>query len=106
MRNLVLKFILATLMIAASAAFGVEISNINTLPNPPKTESGAVQKGARFVLKYADGTVSLFEYGSIVETFSEISFSTLPPDDRESLSEGIEFDNLDEVYMLIEDFDG
>lgn len=106
MKNFILKFVLAIMMIAASAVFGVKISQINTSPNPPLPESSSEQRGARFVLKYSDGSVSLFEGENVVETFSEVNFSTLPPNDRESLSQGIEFDNLDEVYMLIEDFDG
>ena len=106
MKNLILKFILAAVMIATSAVFSVKISNINTLPKNFDSSSDSEPKQAKFVLKYTDGTLSLFEGGKIVETFSEVNFSTLPPSDRENLSLGIEFESLDEVYLLIEDFDG
>ena len=106
MKKLILNFLIATLFVLTSAIFGIKISEIKTLPNPTPPDSSKAQNNARFVLKYSGGNVSLFEGDNVVETFSEVNFATLPPADRENLREGIEFDNLDEVYMLIEDFDG
>ena len=106
MKNFVIKLLLAICMIATSVLFGVKIADINTTPNSPENSSSEKMKSARFVLKYSDGVLSLFEGDSVIETFSEVNFSTLPPIDRESLTDGIEFDYLDDVYRIIEDFDG
>ncbi len=102
-----MKYLLATLMIMTSVLFGVRINQENTSKNsdeiiPPSSRPSAV----KFVLKYTDGNISLFEGESIIETFSEINYSVLPYPDQQSLSDGIEFDNINEAYELIEDFDG
>ena len=105
MKNFITKLIIAAMMIATSALFGIKISEIKTLPAPTNPQSSK-ESQTKFVLKYSDGTVTLFDGDNIIETFSEVNFSTLPPSDREILCEGIEFDRIDEVYQLIEDFDG
>ncbi len=102
-----MKILLATLMIMTSVLFGVRVLNV-----PPSKETDEKRElpsnnaSVKFVLKYYDGNVSLFEGDNIIETFGEVNYSTLPFADRESLSNGIEFDSIDEAYDLIEDFDG
>ncbi len=102
-----MKYLLATLMIMTSVLFGVRVLNV-----PPsreadeKREISSNNPSVKFVLKYYDGNVSLFEGDNIIETFGEVNYSTLPYEDRESLNNGIEFNSIDEAYDLIEDFDG
>ena len=102
-----MKYLLATLMIMTSVLFGVQVINS---PSPQeadeKRELSSESSSVKFVLKYHEGSVSLFEGEDIIETFGEVNYSTLPYADRESLENGIEFDTIDEVYELIEDFDG
>ncbi len=102
-----MKYLLATLMIMTSVLFGVKISQENL---PKITNEGedisSRPSAVKFVLKYTDGNVSLFEGENIIETFSEINYSVLPYPDQQSLSDGIEFDTIDQAYELIEDFDG
>lgn len=102
-----MKIILSFMMILTSVLFGVKISQIYLPQNTTSQESTSSRpQSLKFVLKYEDGQVSLFDGDAIIETFSEVNFSTLPSADRESLSEGIIFENLDDAYRLIEDFDG
>lgn len=102
-----MKYLLATLMIMTSVLFGIQVSKT---PAPKeadeKREYSSNSASVKFVLKYYEGNVSLFEGDEIIETFSEINFSTLPFEDRENLSNGIELNSIDEAYNLIEDFDG
>ncbi len=102
-----MKYLLATLMIMTSVLFGVQLTKV---PSPKEADENknvsSNSSSVKFVLKYCDGNVSLFEGDDIIETFGEVNYSTLPYADRESLSNGIEFDTIDEAYDLIEDFDG
>lgn len=102
-----MKYLLATLMIMTSVLFGVQVINS---PSPQeadeKRELSSESPSVKFVLKYHEGSVSLFEGEEIIETFGEVNYSALPYADRESLDNGIVFDTIDEVYELIEDFDG
>ncbi len=103
-----MKYLLATLMIMTSVVFGVEISREKA---PQKTDEQNVSSaeepyGSVLVLKYYDGAVRLFEGDTVIDTFSEINFQTLPSTDRQILSDGIRLSNIAEAYDIIEDFDG
>ncbi len=105
MRKTYIRFVLALTMIATSVLFGIKINNINTSPEAP-SQSSDTSSYEKIVLKINDGLVSLFKGEKILETFSEINFTTLPPADRDMLEEGIELSSIDDAYRLIEDFDG
>lgn len=105
MKKLLLRYILAVMMIITSVLFGVQI---NTESKPPinKPHESRENVSARLVLRYFDGTVSLFEGEQIIETFSQVNISLLPFEDMQELCDGIEISSIDDAYRLIEDFDG
>lgn len=94
-------------MVMTSVLFGVKITS-EYMPGKTDTDPAPSSNSpaVKFVLKYADGAISLFEGDAVIATFSEVNYSTLPYIDQQSLTDGIEFDNIDDVYTLIEDFDG
>lgn len=101
-----MKLLLATMMIMTSVLFGVKMAGEYVHNEEVKGTSSSPAPTVKFVLKYSNGDVMLFEGENVIETFSEVNYSLLPPIDQESLSNGIEFDNLEDAYQLIEDFDG
>ena len=104
MKKIILRYVLATMMVMTSVLFGVKIS----AEKPPENvgEPSRTDESARLVLRYSDGSVSLFEGERIIETFGEVNISLLPYDDRQELCDGIEISSIDDAYRLIEDFDG
>lgn len=102
-----MKILLATLMVMTSVLFGVKLSaDINSVSKTDENNSEKTESSITYVLKYDDGNVSLFEDNTIVETFNEINIDMLPQADRQNLYDGIVLNSIDEVYELIEDFDG
>ncbi len=101
-----MRILLAIMMIMTSVLFGVKLTteyeNADNLENRNSSQTSAI----KFVVKYSDGYVKLFEGENVIETFSEVNYTLLPPIDQENLSSGIEFENLEDAYQLIEDFDG
>ncbi len=92
-------------MITASVLFGIKINDIKTEPSPTNTSNESIDL-TTLTLRLYDGDISLFEGNSIIETFYDVNFSTLPAGDQSRLIEGIRLDNIEDAYRLVEDFDG
>ena len=58
------------------------------------------------ILKQEENHLTVYRAGKEIEKFTSVNFSALPEFDRNTLKKGIPFDNMEQVYSAIEDFDG
>lgn len=59
-----------------------------------------------YVLTVKDECVVIMKNGKILERLDTVNYGALPEYDRNQLKEGIIFQSEDELYSVIEDFDG
>ena len=90
-------------------AVAVIICAVVLTPHP--TESTAAVSSApaeklHFTLSLYGGHPALFDRDDLLEVYDDIPVNSLPPADRTSLEDGIEINSFEELYTLLEDFDG
>ncbi len=59
-----------------------------------------------YVLKIYNNNVAVYKNDKIIEIFDTVNYSALPEYDRNQLKKGMSFDSIEEIYSVIEDFDG
>ncbi len=59
-----------------------------------------------YKLKAYKNTVALYKNNEMVEVYEDVVLSNLPEGDRISLGEGIEFKNMQQVRLALQDYDG
>ncbi len=59
-----------------------------------------------FVLKEYQGSVAVYKGDKVLEIFRTVNYNSLPEYDRNQLKDGMVFQNMNEIYSVIEDFDG
>ena len=66
----------------------------------------AIKSTAPFVLKQYENCVAVYQCDELVRVFETVNYSALPEYDKNSLRKGMTFSTLNEIYSVIEDFDG
>ena len=74
--------------------YGVEINDNSNRTNAP------------IVLKEYEGGLAAFLGDDVIEVFPDVIVATLPEYDKNALKKGIAFENMDKVYIALEDYDG
>ena len=64
------------------------------------------QSDSALYLKSYQNTVALYEGDTVKEIFSDVVLNALPIKDRNSLNSGILIESEEQLYSLLEDFDG
>lgn len=57
-------------------------------------------------LKEYEGCVAVYSGDRLLEVFRSVNYTSLPEYDKNKLNKGINFNSIEEVYSVIEDFDG
>lgn len=72
------------------------------------TNTYAKQKddSINFLLKTNGECLALYDEGKLIEQYDTVLVSSLPPADRQALKKGIKITSFEQLYSLIEDFDG
>ena len=68
--------------------------------------NAAVKNEEKLVLSVKDGYVVLKKGNSIITVYDDIVVDVLPDSDKEALKKGITIENEDQLYSIIEDYDG
>ncbi len=58
------------------------------------------------ILIYKDGYVTLMRGDETITVYDNIVVDVLPPADRKALTEGIIIESEEQLYSIIEDYDG
>ena len=59
-----------------------------------------------YILKVKEDHVAVYKDEKEIESFPTVNYHSLPEYDRNQLKNGMTFKTLEEVYQIIEDFDG
>lgn len=59
-----------------------------------------------YTLKQLEDHVAVYKGDKMIEEFDSVNFYALPSYDRNALKSGMTFENIEEIYSIIEDFDG
>ncbi len=59
-----------------------------------------------YILRSYKNTVALYENDKLIEVYSDVVLNNLPESDRYALNSGIEFGNIKDAKLAIEDYDG
>lgn len=65
-----------------------------------------IEAAQPLILKQEENHLAVYRADKQIEKFLSVDFSALPEFDRNALKNGIIFDNMEQVYSVIEDFDG
>lgn len=68
--------------------------------------NAAVKNEEKLVLSVKDGYVVLKKGNSIITVYDDIVVDVLPDSDKEALKKGITIESEDQLYSIIEDYDG
>ena len=68
--------------------------------------NAAVKNEEKLVLSVKDGYVVLKKGNSIITVYDDIVVDVLPDSDKEALKKGIPIESEDQLYSIIEDYDG
>lgn len=61
----------------------------------------------QYLIKSYKNTVALYKNGEIIETYDgSIVLNSLPESDIKKFNNGIEIENYEDVYKMLEDYDG
>ena len=77
-----------------------------TNKNKYKTPSESSSLSPKYIIKYYEGEVTLFNNESVLERFDGVNFDLLPTEDKLLLEEGIVVSSIADAHSLIEDYDG
>ena len=58
------------------------------------------------VLKQRENHLAVYRAGKVLEKFETVNFCALPEFDQNMLKNGVVFENMEDIYSAIEDFDG
>lgn len=64
------------------------------------------QQDSALLLKEHNGMVTLFDGKEIVRVYDTIVISVLPSSDQQRLKNGIKIENEEQLFTIIEDYDG
>ncbi len=65
-----------------------------------------IKSSAPYVLKKYENCVAVYQCDELVRVFETVNYSALPEYDKNILKNGMSFSTLNEIYSVIEDFDG
>ncbi len=81
----------------------IAIASINSYA---EGKTNKIKALAPYVLKSKDNHIAVYKLDELVREFEEINVNALPEYDRNTLKKGLTFDTIEEIYEVIEDFDG
>ncbi len=59
-----------------------------------------------YVLREYQGSVAVYKGDKVLEIFRTVNYNSLPEYDKNQLKNGMIFKDMNEIYSVIEDFDG
>ncbi len=71
-----------------------------------KQKEKDVQTAEIYTLKSYRNCVALYKDEEIIEIYDNIVLNNLPPNDKVILENGIEFNSISEVDIVLQDYDG
>ncbi len=99
---IILKTRLIVLVIAVIISIA-SIAAINSYAGKLEQNAADLQP---LILREYQGSVAVYKGDRVLEIFRTVEFNALPEYDKNQLKNGIAFENMEEVYSVIEDFDG
>lgn len=96
--------IILTMCIALYFATASKISELDKDENSEKPVfQETVTEKITYTLKEYNGKIGVYQNDSLIYTLDKYVF-TLPEKDKKLLDEGIEFSNIEELYIAIEEY--
>ncbi len=95
-----------TRLIVLLTAVILSIVSISALGIYADRKTARITENTPYVLTVKDECVVIMKNDKILERLDAVNYSALPEYDRNQLKKGIIFQSEDELYSVIEDFDG
>lgn len=90
--------LIACLIVVISLATSAYFTN--------KDNTGDSEPSSFYVLRVKDDHIAAYKNEKEIESFPSVNYYSLPEYDRNQLKKGITFETMEEIYQIVEDFDG